>query len=453
MLHKEASHTWECLLQVLQKKCSPVEFQNWISPIQLLDATDVEIIVKVPNVFVQEYLLTNYTKELALFLPLNNQGKPNIRFVIHEPKHKKTHDLLQEPLSSSSSQGDKNRLSFSLNQNYTFAQFIEGPSNQFVKSAALGVANRPGKSYNPLFIHGGVGLGKTHLLHSIGHYIQEHHKRIHIHCITTEQFINDLVNNLKNKSIEQWKTFYRRLDVLLLDDIPFLENRLNFEEEFCHTFETLIHQNKQIVITSDKPPNALKLSERLIGRMEWGLVAKISSPDLETKVAILQHKAEQRGFHLSQSVAFFIAENGFHNVRQLEGAINRLCAHCNLTSTEITRESATVILSELFYHIPKKQITIESILKSVAATFNVQIQDLKSTTRKKEVAFPRQIVMYLAKELLQDSFIKASHSLGKTRSTILHSWNKIKKQLDTNDILKQKIQLTKQNLDQEKTDI
>ncbi len=193
-----------------------------------------------------------------------------------------------------------------LNPNYRFETFIEGPTNQFVKSAAMGVAIRPGMSYNPLFIHGGVGLGKTHILHSIGHHMSDTHKKLRIQCITTEAFINELVDNLRNKSVDRMKRFYRSdVDVLLVDDIQFLQNRLNFEEEFCNTFETLINQHKQIVITSDKPPSQLKLSERMIARMEWGLVAHVGVPELETRVAILQHKAQQKGLESSKQCRFF----------------------------------------------------------------------------------------------------------------------------------------------------
>ena len=202
----------------------------------------------------------------------------------------------------------------------------------------MGVATRPGQSYNPLFIHGGVGLGKTHILHSIGHHISENNKKLRVQCITTEAFINDLVDSLRNKSVDRMKRFYRSdVDVLLVDDIQFLQNRLNFEEEFCNTFETLINQNKQIVITSDKPPSQLKLSERMIARMEWGLVAHVGVPELETRVAIFQHKAEQKGLNIPNKVAFFIAEHIYNNVRQLEGAINRLSAHCRLIESQYYR--------------------------------------------------------------------------------------------------------------------
>lgn len=448
MLVKDIQEVWSEFLQFIQEKCSAAEFQNWIAPIRVSSGNDQEFVLEVPNIFVQEYLLDNYKRELSSFLPLDQNGEPNIRFVISEPKAEQKEEAAApapEPVSTNSLEP---KYTLKLNTNYTFSHFIEGPSNQFVKSAAMGVAMRPGKSYNPLFIHGGVGLGKTHLLHSIGHFAEQNHKKVRVQCITTEQFINDLVDSLKNKSVDQMKRFYRNLDVLLVDDIQFLQSRLNFEDEFCNTFESLINQNKQIVITSDKPPSQLRLSERLIARMEWGLVANIGIPDLETRVAILQYKAERKGLRIPNKVAFFIAEHIFNNVRQLEGAINRLSAYAGLVETEITQDFVENTLSELFQYVPQKKVTVESILKSVASMFNVRVQDLRGTSRTKEIAFPRQVAMYLAKELINESLMKLASSFGgKTHSTLLHSWNKIRKQIQTDETLRRQIQMTKQNLE------
>src|SRR5580700_276204 len=231
---------WSQFLQFIQERCSKAEFENWLAPIHVLEVTDEEICLEVPNIFVQEYLLDNYKKDLCSFFPLKSPGEPAITFILAETKKKEIHHP-QSPIAPRlPPPTETDVLDIKLNPFYTFKNFIEGPTNQFVKSAAIGVANRPSKSYNPLFIHGGVGLGKTHLLHAIGHHIREHHKKLRIHCITTEEFINDLVNHLRNKSIDRMKRFYRSLDILLVDDIQFLQSRLNFEEEFCNTFESLI---------------------------------------------------------------------------------------------------------------------------------------------------------------------------------------------------------------------
>lgn len=445
MLTKTMMQSWEEFIHFVQECCSATEFQNWISPIKAHASSDEELILEVPNIFVQEYLLENFKKHLVNFLPLKANGELPLSFVIATPKKKETKASIAPSLPSAPV---SEKYTVLLNPQYTFEDYIEGPANQFVKSAAFGIAMRPGKSYNPLFIHGGVGLGKTHLLHSIGHYVQSHHKRLKVHCITTEAFINDLVDNLRNKSTEKMKNFYRNLDLLLVDDIQFLQDRLNFEEEFCNMFEALINQNKQIVVTSDKPPGQLKLSERMIGRMEWGLVANVGIPDLETRVAILQHKAEKKGLKIPQRVAFFIAERIFHNVRQLEGALNRLAAYSKMMGLDISEEIVENILSELFQKTSHKRISIDHILKSVALMFGVRVTDICGTSREKTIAFPRQVAMYLAKELINDSLMKLAASFGgKTHSTLLHAWKKISEQITKDETLRRQIQMARRNLE------
>jgi chromosomal replication initiator protein len=440
MLTKNQADIWSDFLAYIEERCSAAEFQNWIAPIQVAESTTDELVLKVPNIFVQEYLLQNYKKDLAGFVPMKTNGDLALKFVIAEEAKK-------QPVAQETPPPPQD--SFKLNPHYTFENFIEGASNQFVKSAALGVASHPGKSYNPLFIHGGVGLGKTHLLHAIGHYVKLHHKKLKIHCITTEGFINDIVDNLKNKSMDRMKRFYRSLDILLVDDIQFLQNRLNFEDEFCNTFESLINQNKQIVITCDKPPSQLKLSERLVARMEWGLVAHIGTPDIETRVAILQHKAELRGIRLPHKVAFFIAEHIFNNVRQLEGAINRLSAYSRLIGKEVTEEVVENTLGELLQHNPQKKISVDNILRCVGTIFEVRVSDLRGTSRLKNVAFPRQVAMYLAKELMTDSLMKLASAFGgKTHSTLLHAWKKVSEQLVNDENLRRQVEMARRNLEE-----
>lgn len=449
MFSSTSHDVWSSFLEFAEEKCSAAEFDNWIAPIRAISLEHDHIVLEVPNVFVQEYLLSNFKKDLASFLPLLASGEPSIKFVIAaQQKPAAPASSTPPPVGEPSSPSQTQDAEFKLNPFYTFSNFIEGPANQFVKSAAMGVATRPGKAYNPLFVHGGVGLGKTHLLHAIGHDIKEKQKKLKIQCITTEGFINDLVDNLRNKSMDKMKRYFRSLDVLLVDDIQFLQSRLNFEEEFCNTFEALINQNKQIVITSDKPPGQLKLSERMIARMEWGLVAHVGIPDLETRVAILQHKAEVRNLIIPQKVAFFIAEHIFHNVRQLEGALNRLSAYCRLMGIEVNEEIAEKILSELMHHAPQKRITVENILKSVAVMYEVRVSDLCGTARTKDVAFARQVAMYLAKEMINDSLVKLAAAFGgKTHSTLLHAWKKIAEQLEGDETLKRQIQMARRNIE------
>ena len=445
MIECEVKNGWEQFIEFIEARCSAAEFENWLAPIRLIEARHEEIVLEVPNIFVQEYLLTNFKELLSDFLPLRSSGEPAVRFQIAEPE--KLENGSRSAPEKEEEPAHVNELK--LNPLYTFENFIEGPSNQFVKSAALGVAARPGKSYNPLFIHGGVGLGKTHLLHSIAHYAQENHKKMKIHVITTEAFINDIVDHLRNKSIDKMKRFYRSLDLLLMDDIQFLQNRLNFEEEFCNTFETLLNQSKQIVIASDKPPTQLKLSERMIARMEWGLVAHMDIPDLETRVAIIKHKSEIRGLDIPNQIAFFIAEHIYNNVRQIEGAINRLCAHSRIAPTLLNEEIVEKILSEMFQSsAPNKKISVESILKSVATVFEVRISELKGESRHKEIALARQVAMYLAKEMIDDSLMKIAASFGgKTHSTLLHAWKKITDQIQINDMLRKQVQMVRRHIE------
>ncbi len=445
MLECEVKNGWVQFVEFIESRCSAAEFSNWIAPIRCIEATYEEVILEVPNIFVQEYLLENFREILADFLPLKGSGEPAIRFVIantpEKPSFKSQEAIEITPEISS--------VHLKLNPLYTFDHFIEGSSNQFVKSAAVGVASRPGKSYNPLFIHGGVGLGKTHLLHSIGHYALEHHKNLRVQSITTEAFINDIVDNLRAKSIDKMKKFYRNLDILLIDDIQFLQDRTNFEEEFCNTFETLLNQNKQIVIASDKPPGQLQLSERTVARMEWGLVAHMGVPDLETRVAIIKHKSELKGMNISSQIAFFIAEHIYNNVRQIEGAVNRLCAHSRLEHSNLNKEVVEKILSEMFQsNAPSKKISVETILKSVAAVFELRVADIKGESRHKEIALARQVAMYLAKEMVDESLMKIADSFGgKTHSTLLHAWKKIADQITANETLGRQVQMVRRNIE------
>lgn len=448
MLACDTCDVWTQFLDYVKSRCSAAAFGNWLAPIEVLESTPEEITLQVPNIFVKEYLQTNYKKDLCAFLPLDEKGEPAIKFVIASAKEKTVAAPIPLVASPPAMSTQKERHEVKLNNVYRFGTFIEGPTNQFVKSAAMGIAMRPGQSYNPLFVHGGVGLGKTHILHSIGHYVREHHQNLCVQCITTEAFINDLVDHLRNKSVDRMKRFYRSdVDVLLVDDIQFLQDRPNFEEEFCNTFETLINQHKQIVITSDKPPTQLKLSERMIARMEWGLVAHMDMPEVETRVAILQHKAEQRGMQLPSGVAFFIAEHIHSNVRQLEGAINRLSAHCKLLNQPITQDLVERVLREMLQQMPRRKLTVEQILKSVAAVFQVRVTDLKGPTRTKDVALPRQIAMFLAKEMIHDSLMSLGASFGKTHSTILHACKAVEKRLAEDETLRRQLDMVRRNVE------
>jgi chromosomal replication initiator protein len=432
------AQSWDLFCSFAREKMSPSEYDNWIAPIKYLRTEQDHLFLEIPNIFVGEYLCQNYKKELELFFNLNTKGA--LPFVFVETTTAPQLAATRAPI------GHQELGSIKLNPHYTFSSFIEGSNNQFVKSAAWGVAERPGHSYNPLFIHGGVGLGKTHLLHAIGHQVKES-KKLKIHCMTTEEFINDLVDHLRNKTLDKMKRFYRSLDVLLVDVIQFLENRQNFEDELINTFESLINQHKQIVITSDKLPSELKLSQRLIARMEWGLVAHVAVPDIETRVAILQHKAELRQFSLSLDVAFMIAGYSFQNIRQLEGALNRLAAYCKMMHTPITEQIAKKLLGEQLSVVKDKKLSIDDLIKIVAQFFEIKTSELKSDSRSKQIAHARQVAMYLSKELIPDSLSKLSSAFGgKTHSTLLHACKKIQKQMDEDAQLSKQLDMIKTKL-------
>lgn len=442
---------WPQFLEYAKTHCSHAAFGNWISPIRLLDVSDQEISLEIPNIFVQNYLLSNYHKELISFLPVRSDGNPAIRFVIASPSKPKNFTSFSK--ASSTPKEKNNSLSslyeIKLNDNYRFNSFIDGASNQFPKAAALGVANRPGKSYNPLFIYGEVGVGKTHILHSIGHHIASKHKNLRVHCISTEGFINDLVDHLRKKSIDKMKRFYRStVDVLLIDDIQFLQNRLNFEEEFATYLDVYKHQKKQIVITSDQPPAELKLSERMKQRMEVGLVTRMNMPDLETRVAILQNKADQKGLVIPPDVAFFIAERVQNSIRQLEGVINQLSAHCRMVNLVVTKEMVEQTLSHILQPLTtQKKISVDEILKSVSSVFGVNISDLNSKSRARNFVIPRQVAMYLAKTLAKDSLPTLAQLFGKkTHSTILHAFKSIEDKLKKDQKLRGQVEMIQQTL-------
>ena len=447
---------WSQFLDYMRGRLTATAFNNWLSPVEAVEITPSTMTLSVPNIFVKEYLLSNFKNEMQAFFPLTGAGEPAISFVIAKQKseNKSSAEVNKiEPLPTSSYKSATSPDDLSetfgvkLNENYRFSTYIEGAANQFVKSAAVGVASRPGQSYNPLFIHGGVGLGKTHLLHSIGHHVKEHNRRLQVQCITTEAFINQLVDSLRNKSVDRMKRFYRNnVDVLLVDDIQFLQNRPNLEEEFANTFEALINQKKQIVITCDKAPSLLKLSERMVARMEWGLVANVGMPDLETRVAILQHKAEQRGLTLPNEIAFMIAENLCNNVRQLEGAVNRLSANLRLMNQAISLELVQRLLGDMFRTGPSPKISVDDILKSVSTVFQVRFSDLKSDGRSKEMATARQVAMFLAKELINDSLVQLASCFGKTHSTLIHGVKSVEKKMAQDEYLRRQIDMVKRSL-------
>jgi chromosomal replication initiator protein len=320
---------------------------------------------------------------------------------------------------------------FNLNRKYTFGEFVAGSSNQFAVAAAMAVANNPATTYNPLFIYGGVGLGKTHLINAIGNFILSSNREMKVCYYTSEKFMNELINSLRYAKMDEFRNKFRSMDVLLIDDVQFIAGKERTQEEFFHTFNALYESHKQIVVTSDKFPKEIPgLEERLRSRFEWGLIADIQPPDVETKQAILKMKAEQNGIQLPEEVALFLATSVSSNVRELEGFLIRIGAYASLTSTPVTLEMAREVLKDILVE-KNRELTVEEIQKTVAAHFSIKISDLKSAKRLKALVLPRQIAMYLSRILTSCSYPEIGERFGgKDHSTIIHAIKKIEKHME-----------------------
>jgi chromosomal replication initiator protein len=332
-------------------------------------------------------------------------------------------------------------------KNYTFDNYIVGESNKFASAAAVAVSQNPGKAYNPLFIYGGVGLGKTHIINAIGNLIDNEHKGLNIIYMTTENFVNDLVNHLRDRKMDIFREVYRNCDVLLIDDIQFISNKERSQEEMFHTFNTLYEEKKQIVFTSDKLPKEISnIEERLRSRFEMGLIADIQVPDIETKVAIIKKKADTDRIEIDDEIAFFLAYNTQSNIRELEGYLTRLSAYALLTKTKLNIHVAKEVLSGLIRK-KDKWLTIDDIQKAVAMHFKIKVSDLLSTKRMKFIALPRQIAMFLSRTLTNASYPEIGLQFGnKDHSTVIHSVNKITEMIKNNQSIQDAVEKIKKGL-------
>lgn len=327
----------------------------------------------------------------------------------------------------------------SLNPRYTFDSFVVGPSNRFAQAASLAVAEEPAGTYNPLFLYGGVGLGKTHLMQAISHYVRVNHPRMVVVYVSSETFTNDLINALQRRSMPEFRQKYREIDVLLVDDIQFVAGKESTQEEFFHTFNTLYEAEKQIIISSDRPPKEIPtLQERLRSRFEWGLTTDIQQPDLETRVAILQNKAALEGINLPNETCLYIAETIESNIRELEGALVQVVAYANIQNCRITPEIAETALRDIVSHRKSRVITIDAIQQIVATHYGINIADMKSKKRTRAIAFPRQIAMYLSREMTDASLPRIGEQFGgRDHSTVIHACDKIRTSTETDRSLSQ----------------
>jgi chromosomal replication initiator protein len=433
---------WDEILGRIETKVNRHSFYTWFRPTSFVSESRSSVTVRVPNTLFKDWLTKHYAGVIAEAMVELKRPNLLVNFVSDTVS-----DGVVIPLSAEEAAALETGPSpatqpgpAGLNPRYTFDTFIVGSSNQFAHAACRAVAEAPSRSYNPLFIYGGVGLGKTHLMHAVGHYVLEHDRNLKLTYISSERFMNEMINAVRYDRVLDFRERYRSVDVLLVDDIQFLAGKEGTQTEFFHTFNALYDSQKQIVLSSDCPPHEIPaLEERLRSRFEWGLTADIQSPDLETKVAILKRKAETEAVPLPDNVAMYIAGKIKSNIRELEGSLIRLIAFASLTGQEITLQLAQEVLKSILDH-DEKAVTIEAIQKFVADYYNLKMVDLKSRNNSKSVAKPRQIAMYLCKALTHASLPEIGRSFGgKHHSTVIHSIRKVedlrKKDLDFNTLI------------------
>ncbi len=438
---------WNKVLCDVGEKISQKAFDIWLKPIRLLNLSESQIELEVPNKFFKDWISENYQNLIRDSLFHLTSQQYTVHFVVKEVSEEKVEKARATERMTANRPGRQIVKEDGLNPNYTFDAFVVGSCNQFAHAAAVAVANLPAKNYNPLFIYGGVGLGKTHLINAIGNQILESDPSANICYTSSEKFTNELINCLRYEKMTDFRNKYRNKDVLLLDDVQFLGGKERTQEEFFHTFNSLYESHRQIVITSDKLPKEIPgLEERLRSRISWGLIADIQPPDIETKVAILCKKAELFNISLSNEVGLFLASNLGTNIRELEGALTRLRAYSSLTGSEINEAMAKETLKDIL-NDRQKMISIDNIQKTVASFYNVSVSDLKSSKKLKIYALPRQVAMYLCRSMTQSSFPEIGEKFGgKDHSTVIHAVRQIEKRSNDDRELKNVIETLKNHL-------
>lgn len=426
------THTWEKSLSLLEGKLGAHLIDSWFRPIVIESIIDNDVCLEVPNRFFKEWIEERHLDDLTEVLGQTARiGNPIIKWKF---SHKEADTAIKKIEVKQESRKAKlaNRGIF-LNPKYIFSSFVVGSSNQFAHAASTAVAENPGKNYNPLFIYGGSGLGKSHLLNAVGNFLVDGRKGLKILCLSAEQFTNDVVYSIRHSKMEEFRKRYRNLDVFLVDDIHFIAGKERTQEEFFHTFNTLYESEKQIIMTSDRFPNEIpSITDRLRSRFNWGLIADIQVPDLETRIAILEKKAENEGIPLPKDVADYVARNIRKSVRDLEGGLIRLGAYASLGGKQLTVESAGEILRGIIQD-KDKPITVDFIQKTVSDYFGLKVAELKSRKRTKEVAFPRQVAMYLCKQLTELSLADIGNGFGgKDHSTVIHACKQIRNKMESN---------------------
>jgi chromosomal replication initiator protein len=443
----EGDAFWQDVLEAMKAKLSQPSFETWISPLKLVDHDDVHVVLQAESTFNRDWILKHYRQDLCDAFAQATGSVRELQLVVSDVKididtlpasEGETAEGNGRPASASRPWTPRTTKS-NLNPKYTFEHFVVGQHNRFCHAAALAVAETPAQSYNPFFIYGGVGLGKTHLMQAIGHFALRHHPDLQVRYVTAEQFTNDLISALGNRDMKPFRDRYRKIDVLIIDDVQFLEGKERTQEEVFHTFNTLHESGKQIILSSDRPPKHLsRLEDRLRSRFEWGLIADIQAPDLETRVAILQNKAERDGLSIPGDVLSYIAELNPNNIRELEGALNKVAAYAMLTRTPL---NLATVQSVLGTQIDPAHISLDQVLEVVTEYYHMRPSDVKSPSRAKDISHARQIAVYVIRTMTEASFPKIGELLGgRKHTTILYAYEKIKDELTHHPLLSQQIQ-------------
>ncbi len=448
---------WEGVLGELELSVSKANFTTWFKNTFIIDINNNEVVIAIPNVFTKTWLEKKYQNKILNALE-NVLSKSNLQ-VIYRVKEKKEKANISKnnnidnvkkegTVYKIKEENKKINTKFGLNFKYTFNNFVVGPGNELAQAAAQASSRKPGAMYNPLFIYGGVGLGKTHLVQAIGNYILAQNTAKKILYINSETFTNDFIYAIKSGRTAQFKESYRSVDLLLIDDIQFIAGKEQTQEEFFHTFNALHQNNKQIVISSDRPPKAIpSIEERLVSRFEWGMIVDVSSPDLETRVAILEMKCQEKNYTMTKEIINYIAENIQENIRELEGALNRVAAFHELNNTPPTIESVESILGGVSANIKKAGLTSKKLLNNIALFYDVTMEELVGSSRKNEIVVPRQIAMFLMREELKSSFPNIGQNVGgRDHTTAMHACEKINRLINEDEKIKNDVYILKQKI-------
>jgi len=441
---------WQAVLAQVQLGISQANFATWFKNTEIASQEENQIIVSVPNSFAKEWLENKYGKTILKILHSLDEEIKEVKYTVGKTELKISKKTSAVPLPEAGQlefQEFKVDKETNLNPRYTFENFVVGPSNELPQAAAWAVSKNPGFVYNPLFVYGGVGLGKTHLLEAIGNEVIKNLSQKKVKYIPSEKFTAGVVSSIRNHEIEDFKAKCRSIDVLILDDVQFLAGKEKTQEEFFHTFNYLYEKNKQIILSSDRPPKAIPaLAERLRSRFEGGMIADIGYPDYETRVAILKAKSQERKIDFSEEVLNYVASNIQRNIRELEGALNRLSAYQKLNNKPPDFEIAKSLLKNLILS-PAKVATPKKIIQAVAEFYDLKERDLLSSSRKKEIVKPRQVAMYLLREDLKSSYPFIGRKFGgKDHTTAIHSYGKVLKELETDENLNDEIGLIRQRI-------